>query len=417
MSIKQKILLALSGFALIVAAVFSAQLVETVDSDEIMVLQDPIDGDLHIFTSAGMKWQGFGKITKYSKSETLWFSQKDGKCTKDGKSIKTRFNDGAHGWVCGSLRYELPLDEKSVLSLHKIYGSDEAIVAQLVDPVVQKSVYMSGPLLSSKESYAERRTDLIHFIKDQTERGVYQTRKKTKKVAVDLLGNVDEEHSESKFKTVDVAVVARDDKGLAMRQEVSPLSRFGVNVYNFSVTGIRYNDIVEKQIDRQQKETMEVQTSIAEAKKEEQRTRTEIARGKAEAEKARWEQEVTKARATTLAEQEKSVAVTKAEKIKEVSTLSRDAAKMEKERQILLGQGEAQRKTLVMKADGALAQKLEAWKQVNFKYADQIGKQRWVPNVVMGGGGSGSGSSAQGVIDMFMVKTAKELSLDLSMKQ
>jgi hypothetical protein len=53
--------------------------------------------------------------------------------------------------------------------------------------------------------------------------------------------------------------------------------------------------------------------------------------------------------------------------------------------------------------------------EVNKLYAEQIGKQRWVPNVVMGAG-EGQGGGAQGVLDLFMVKTAKELSLDLSMK-
>jgi regulator of protease activity HflC (stomatin/prohibitin superfamily) len=388
---------------------------ETVDSDEIMVLQDPFDGELHVYSSAGMYWQGFGKVTKYKKSDTLWFSNKDGSCAKSKASIPTRFNDGANGWVCGSLRYELPRDEKSMIALHETFGTLSSIEAQLVNPVIQKSVYMSGPLMNSKESYAERRTDLIQYIKDQTELGVYKTRTESRRVSVNNLGVTGEDDANTRFKTVEVAVISMEN-GVPARQEASPLSRFGIKVYNFSITGIRYDNVVEKQIEKQQIETMEVQTSIAQAKKEEQRTRTEIARGKADAEKARWEQEVTKARATTLAEQEKSVAVTNAERIKEVSVLARDAAKMEKERQILLGEGEATRKTLVMKADGALAQKLDAWKQVNFKYADQIGKQRWVPNVVMGGSNNSSGGSgAQGVLDLFMVKTARELSLDLSM--
>ena len=344
MTTRTQIGLGLAVAALIAAAIFSTQLMETVDSGETMVLQDPVDGDLHVHSSAGMKWQGFGKVTKYSKSETLWFSDKDGSCTKNTKNaIKTRFNDGAHGWVCGSLRYELPTDEKSMKALHRIYGSDAAIVAQLVDPVIQKSIYMSGPLLSSKESYAERRTDLIQFIKDQTERGVYQTRTESRRVSVNELGITGEASATSKFKTVDVAVIALDAGGMPLRQEV------------------------------------------------------------------------TKARATTLAEQEKSVAVTRAEKVKAVALLERDAAKLEKERQILLGEGEARRKQLAMAADGALTQKLNAWVKVNGLYAEQLGKQRWVPNIVMGGNSGGSGG-AQGILDLFMVKTAKELNLDLKMK-
>ena len=421
MTTRRIITLSTLGVLLVVTLICLGQLVETVDSDEIMVLQDPFDGELHVYTEAGMYWQGFGKVTKYQKSDTLWFSKKDQPCTKDSRSIKTRFNDGANGWVCGSLRYELPRDEKSMVELHRVFGTEAALEAQLVDPVIQKSVYMSGPLMSSKESYAERRTDLIQFIKDQTEHGVYQTRTESRRVAVDELGMDsaaagEGDTTKKRYKTIEVAVIAKSAAGQPLRQEESPLTRFNIRVYNFAITGIRYDQTVEKQIEKQQFETMEVQTAIAQAKKEEQRFRTEAAKGRASAEKARWEQEVIKSKAVTKAEQEKEVAITDATRRKEVAALDRDAAKLEKERQILLGQGESQRKKLVMNADGALTQKLEAWKEVNFKYAEQLGKQRWVPNIVMGGNNANN-SSAQGILDLFMVKTAKDLQLDLTMQK
>ena len=419
MSTRQIIVLTAAGVVAVLALVFSAQLMESVNSDEIMVLQDPVDGELHVYTEAGMHWQGFGKVTKYRKADTLWFSRKDGDCGKEQPAIKTRFNDGANGWVCGSLRYELPRDEKSMIELHKIFGSEDAMEHQLIEPVIQKSVYMSGPLMSSKESYAERRTDLIQYIKDQTESGVYSTRTITKRVSVNELGITggDDTGTNTRYKTIEVATIATDKNGNPLRQEESPLGRFGVKVYNFSITGLRYDETVERQIEKQQQETMEVETAIAQAKKEEQRFRTEAARGKASAEKARWEQEVAKAKAVTLAEQEKQVAITNAERVKEVAALERDAAKLEKERQILLGQGEAERKKLAMQADGALTQKLTAWQNVNYKYAEQLGKQRWVPEIVMGGSGSGNSTNAAALLDMFMVKTARDIQLDMTVNK
>jgi hypothetical protein len=81
----------------------------------------------------------------------------------------------------------------------------------------------------------------------------------------------------------------------------------------------------------------------------------------------------------------------------------------------LLGQGEAERRKLVMNADGALDKKLSTWLKAN---ADAIkGYQgQWVPSVVMGGGTNGHalpGSGAQVLVDMLTAKTAKELGLDL----
>ena len=69
-----------------------------------------------------------------------------------------------------------------------------------------------------------------------------------------------------------------------------------------------------------------------------------------------------------------------------------------------------------MKADGALAQKLEAWKEVNKYYASAMKdyKGQWVPNVVMAGGQQGQNiNAAQSLLDLFMVKTARDLSLDM----
>ena len=121
---------------------------------------------------------------------------------------------------------------------------------------------------------------------------------------------------------------------------------------------------------------MYVQTAIAAAKKAEQNAITVEKQGEAEAMKAKWDQEVIKARAVTESEQKK-----------EVAKLDKEAAEFKKQELILLGQGEAERKKLVMNADGALEKKLEVYKEVNLRYAEAIEKYKgnWVPSVTMGG--------------------------------
>jgi hypothetical protein len=150
---------------------------------------------------------------------------------------------------------------------------------------------------------------------------------------------------------------------------------------------------------------MEVQTSIAQAKKAEQRAKTVEEEGKANAAQAKWEQERLKAKAVVEAQQKK-----------EVAELERDAASFEKEKQILLGEGEAERKRLVMSADGALAQKLAAWIKAQELWAAAYSK-RPVPSVVMGGSGAnGTDVSSREFIDMLTIKAAKDLSLDMRTK-
>ena len=97
---------------------------------------------------------------------------------------------------------------------------------------------------------------------------------------------------------------------------------------------------------------------------------------------------------------------------------AKEAAEYTKQEQILLGQGEAERKRLNMKADGALHPKLATYERVNAMYAKAMAEYKgdWVPKVQMGAiaGGGGNASGAQAMIDMLTIKTAKELALDMS---
>jgi hypothetical protein len=52
------------------------------------------------------------------------------------------------------------------------------------------------------------------------------------------------------------------------------------------------------------------------------------------------------------------------------------------------------------------------------RFAAAIEKQKWVPEVQMGGGtGADGGSNAMTLIEMMSVKAAKDLSLDMRVKK
>jgi len=386
----------------VVAGVFAlfsiGSFVEKVDATEVLVVQDLLDGDLHWYSSPGLKWQGWGRVTKYHKRSQYWFSTK-----KDlDQSIKVRFNDGGHGKVSGSIAWEMPSDDKSLNVLHTKYGSQTSVEQQLIRTIVEKSVYMTGPLMSSKESYAERRNDLIKYIEDQISNGIYQTRTDTVKEVDTMTGQP---------KTVNYVrlVEEKDRPGIFLRQESSPLHEFNVRTFNLSLNSVTYDKEVEDQIASQQQATMQVQTAIAKAKEAEQAAITAAKYGEAEAAKAKWEQEVIKAKAVTEAQQQL-----------EVARLQKDAAEQEKLKQILLGQGEAERRRLVMSADGALKVKIDAWLESQRLWAEAIGKfqGQLVPQVVTGGGASSNGAmTATSIVELLGIKAARDLSLDMSTKQ
>lgn len=386
--------------AVLAVLLLGSRMFERVDAGEIVIIQDPIDGDLHVYTQQGLKWQNFGQATRYKKSFQYWFSSHEDQGARVDQSIKVRFNDGGHARISGSVRADLPLNHEILKDIHKMFGSQQAVEQELIRTVIEKSVYMTGVLMSSKESYADRRNELINYISDQAALGVFKTVPEETKTIDPVTGAE---------KTVTVVRISYDEKGNYLLQEVSPLKRFGIKIYNLSLNSIKYDDTVEKQIASQQKAIMRVQTAIAEAKEAEQRRITAEENGKANAETAKWEEEVKKTRAVVAARQRF-----------EVAELDRKTAEQTKARDILLGEGEAERKKLVMAADGALSQKLDAWIKVNETYASSIAnyKGAWVPGVVMGGSGrdARAGSGANDLINMLLVKTARELNLDMAIK-
>lgn len=298
-SIKKITLLALSAVALIIMISYSGKMFEQVEAGEICVIQHPISGELDIITTPGTYPQYLGKATHYKRRTQIWFSKAADQGKAEDQSIKIRFNDGGHANISGSVSMELPLDKPSIIALHTAYGSQEAIEHDLVTTVIQKAVYMSGPLMSSKESYAEKRNDLIGYIEDQASHGVYKTSQKDQKT-IDAFTNAE--------KIITVVDIIKDDKGLYSRVEKSPIQRYGVALSNLSINSVDYDKSVEDQIKQQQHLTMQVQTAIANAKKSEQDALTAEQKGKADATSAKWAQEVIKAKLVTEAQQKKEVA-------------------------------------------------------------------------------------------------------------
>jgi regulator of protease activity HflC (stomatin/prohibitin superfamily) len=393
-TIKRITFLALGIILLIVLVNFAGRVGEDVDAGEIVVIQDPYDGELHIYTQPGWQFQNFGTPTHYRKSTQFWFTKDKDQGNERDQSIKIRFMDGGHAQTSGSARWDMPLDDKSINLIHSIFGSQTAIENQLIRTVIEKSIYMTGPLMTSKESYAEKRNDLISYIEDQASKGVYKTLQKEVK-GIDPMTNVE--------KTITMVEIMKNEKNQFIRQEQSPLEKYHINLYNLSINSIDYDENVERQIVAQQNATMQVQTAIAKAKEAEQRAITVAKEGEANAAKAKWEQEVIKAQVITEAQQKK-----------EVAQLGMEEAEFSKKRDILVGEGEAAKKRLAMTANGALEQKLEAWIRVNEAYAKAMEGSTWVPSTVIGGTGASSGSAANTLIDMMLVKTANQLRLDMS---
>jgi regulator of protease activity HflC (stomatin/prohibitin superfamily) len=383
---------------LVVVWVFSGTMI-TIQADEIVIKQDLVGGQLHVWDTPGPHAVLWGTVTRYRRSAQLWFSAKEDEGKKTDDSIKVRFNDGGHGNISGSLRYTLPTDQNKMIIVHQTYHSMEAIDHELVRQVVNKGVYMSGPLMSSRESYAEKRADLINYITDQIQFGVYRTEHEQVKTTDPLTGQE---------KVVDIVRPKQNDhfpNGIE-REEESPIQKFGMSASNITINGIDYDPVVEAQIKQQQEAIMAVQQAIVNARKAEQDTLTVEQQGKAAAAKAKWDQEVEKATAVTSAEKDKAVAVTQAEKDKEVAALALETAKLNAQQTVTTAKADADAKKLAVQANNNFQERISAYVKVMEAWATAYGAQRQTPDVQLGGGGAGGTAAA---MDILAVKAARDL--------
>ena len=384
-----------------------------VDAGEIIVRQSAMDGTLSVVAQPGPMCQCWGTITSYPRRQQIEFHRPTEAESKSGladTSIRVRYNDGGYAWVSGQISWEMPTDPAAVVQLHRDFRSSAAIQRQLVSPaIVDMLTIRTAPLMSSTESYAARRTEFVELFADQLRRGPYRTR---------TIQVTEPDPITGENKTVAKVDIVMGPEG-PTRLGPSPFQQYGIGLPIATLTGIDYDDEVEKQIAAQRDAVLAVQTAQASTKQAEQAAITARAQGDAKAATARAEAMAAQATAVVQAEQARDVAILQAQQQRDTAKLRQEAAAFTKQEQILLGEGEAERKRLVMNADGALTQKLATYERVNDAYAKAIGAHQgsWVPSVVMGGAGGGNAQAgAQSLIEMLSVKAARDLQLDMGLQ-
>ncbi|MCH9648923.1 MAG: hypothetical protein K0U98_11845 [Deltaproteobacteria bacterium] len=383
------------GAILILALSLGGRVVETVQNGTYQIKQAAVTGHMSAKMEPGLWFQNFGDIKTWNKAETFYFTADAGEGEKFDQSIEVRFNDGSLCNISGTMRIILPTSDREAISLMTDYSYRDytELERKLVLPVVRNALRLTSNLMSARESYSEQRTDFIFWAWDQIQNGLYETTEETRRV----LDPVSGEEVTKTFK-----IIEEDATGSPIHQR-NPLEGLGIKLANFEIKEFVYTEKVQAQIATQQEALMAVATARAQAQQAEQDALTREAKGKAQVMLAKYQEEESKIRA-----------VVKAEQALEVSRLEKDAAEMQKEKEILLGQGEAERKRLVLAADGALAQKLAAMMRINEQWANAYA-QRQVPSLVMGGGEvGGSDKATTDFAQMMQLLVAGQMGLDLN---
>lgn len=374
----------LGGVIALLAVVFVSclgKIGEDVKNEQIVVNQFPFTGNMEYWTTPGYKWQWFGKTTHYYKTSQMWFGSDNESGERMGNPIPVIFNDASDGLIYGSLRVKLPTSKEYLERIQTDYNGMDRLMQDLVRPTVNKVIYASGPLMSAFESYAEKKNDLIEYITDQLNNGVYKTTVKQVEVIDPITGEK---------KNVKIASLIPDEnsKGGYKRSEVSPFAYYGLEIGQVAVSKIDYSDKVKQQIAQQQEANMMVQTSKAKTLAAQQEAIRAEEAGKAAAMEAKWQQEKIKA-----------VEVTKAEQEYEVARLA--ALKANEDAKRIKAEGEAEAAAARAKVSAGLDpyQKATIEKETAIGVAKALAesKVRWVPEVMINGQDAGSNNAMDAV--------------------
>lgn len=267
------------------------------------------------------------------------------------------------------------------MKIQRDFGSEKALINNLVRPTLYKVVTSCGPLMSSLESVSETRTDLIHYITDQLNNGVYKTRSRKVEVTNEITGEVE-------VRTQSEIISDPNSPGGYKRQENSPFAQYGITCGLVSITDIKYDKATQSQIDAQKAANLAVITAKTQATKAAQDAITIEEQGKAAAAKAKWEQEKIKAVAVTQAQQEYEVAALEAKKAEQV------ALKVKAE-----GEAKAAANRALVAAGLTPLEKATIEKETAIGIAHELANSnvQWVPSVMMGNSGNGTAMDAVGL--------------------
>ncbi len=397
-------------------------------------------GDEEVVTEVGYKFYPFGRYNSWKRAMTVQSLSGAGsnaiRAEKDSDNtsaslppMSIMFLDQVDAHAEATVRFSIPSDEQSFLKLAHEYRSPENLLRTALMPAFKETLQANASLMTAEEYYAGGRTEFNSEFENQMNSGIFlvkreevevKSTRQSKASANASLGTQQEEYGEDS-KTVFEVQKVLDDDGQPLRKKQRFLE-FGITVVSALVTDMRPN---QKFVERMQ---LKQQASADRAIAREQRVQEEeqrllaIARGEREVAERQAKAKVEQIQKTTEAETDKQLAITRAEKLKAEAEISKETAeinfakaKIEANTKRTLAEAEAYQKKVILEADNALAQKLDAEIQIQKLWAEAFAHRK-VPTTVFGSGQSGAPVGSDGEVKAFMqmltLDAAKRLNYD-----
>ena len=372
------------------------------------VVETPTGKKFLIFGN-GMYWKFPGsKVTTYPNVITIANRGSNTGSTIDGGLILIRFNDATRADAQTVVRFRLPTDEASMLTLHSEYINKEFLALKGLQPYTIECLKNSAQLMDSEIHYSGGRAKLSQYFQDQLENGLF---------ILDTREEIVRDSTTGETKRIYETHMRMDKTNEPMRKP-SDLKQFGITIASATIENVDY----EKAVDAKLSKKIEASTRESVSKQNLVTAQQEAMTAEAEGRRQLVEIEYKEKQIQTQQVVQAETQVKLAERDLQKQRIALEAAKLEAGKIKALADAEAYAKSKVMQADGALDKKVEAYKEVQRLWADAFGKYQGdlVPQFqTTGNNGNGRNSANAGIdfMQIMSMKAAKDLSLEMGMKK
>lgn len=389
-----------------------------------------IFGSENAVCSTGWYFSGWGKNTAWPYYITVSHTTD---IEADGSSINgpynVRMSDNWTGDVTETTRFGIPQDPEQFLKMARDFRSPERLISTTLKPSVTTAIDTVANMFTMEQYYSGQMRDQFKTeFKDTLIKGQPKVQMVQKEVvnpdpaqAAASDSAIAQDTSSVGDTTIMITVAEKvlDGNGKEIRTMPEYL-QYGIQVSSAILEKIDADPAFEEQ-QKKRKDAVSRRVIAKEQRLEQEEQRLlEIANGDTEIAKRQAEAKTEQIQLTTEAETQKKLAVTKAEQQREEARVAKETAQIDLERAKIDAQAvtvaadaEAYAKKAILEADGALAQKLNAWIEAQKVWATAAAQIK-VPTTVIGG--NGTSGNALGTVDTFMsmlmVKTAKDLQVD-----
>lgn len=403
-----------------------------------------VTGSEEVVSEVGYKFYPFGRYNAWKRAMTVQSitgsrlnsinaEKESDTAAASLPPLNIMFLDQVDANAEATVRFSIPTDQESFLKLAHEYRSPENLLRTALMPAFKETLQANASLMTAEEYYAGGRTEFNNEFEKQMSYGIFlvkreevnvKSQRSSKASANAALGKDQQEYGEDE-KTVFVVRKVLDSAGQPKLKK-QRFIEFGITVVSALITDMKPNTKFIKRMQLKQQASADRAIAREQRVQEEEQRLLAIARGEREVAERQAKAKVDQIQKTTEAETDKQLAITKAEKLKAEAAIQKDTAEINLQKALVeaktiktLAEAEAHRKKVILEADNALAQKLEAEIQIQKIWAEAFAVRK-VPTTVFGGGNStgapvGNDGEVKAFMQMLTLDAAKRLNYNREM--